>query len=97
MSCWTKKHQSWSRDAESDHRCVVAKFEIAAKEAKGKPRQPKAPKEECQNETNEDGKQQEYLDIEQEVKETELKKKKQKEQQVRLQIRVRKQQKKSNN
>ena len=69
-----KKHQSWSRDAESDHRCVVAKFEITAKEAKGKPRQPKAPNEECQNETNEDGKQQEYLDIEQEVKETELKK-----------------------
>ena len=37
-----RKHQSWSRDAEStdilhmgsDHRCVMAKFEIAAKEVK---------------------------------------------------------------
>ena len=78
-----KKHLTWSRDAEStdilhmgsDHRCVMAKFEITAKEVKGKPRKPKAPMEERQNETNEDGKQQEYLDIEQEVKETELKKK----------------------
>ena len=85
---WTvlldRKHQSWSRDAEStdilhmesDHGCVMAKFEIAAKEAKGKPRQPKAPMEERQNETNEGGKQQEYLDIEEEVKKTESKKKK---------------------
>ena len=42
--------------------------------------------EECRNEIKEEGKQQEYLDIEQEVKETELKKKIQKERQVRLQI-----------
>ena len=77
-----KKHPTWSRDAEStdilhmrsDHRCVMAKFEITAKEVKGKPRKPKAPMEERPNETNEDGKQQEYLDIEQEVKETESKK-----------------------
>ena len=42
-----KKHMAWSRDAEStdilhmgsDHRCVMAKFEITAKEKKGKPRQ----------------------------------------------------------
>ena len=97
-----KKHQSWSRDAESTdilhmgshHRCVMAKFEIPTKEVKGKSRKPKAPMEERPNETNEDGKQQEYLDIEQEVKETELKKKKQEVQQVGLQTRVRKQQKK---
>ena len=79
-----KKLLSWSRDAEStdilhmgsDHRCVIAKFEITAKEVKGKPRQSNAPVEERQNETKEDGKQQKDLDIEQEVKETELKKKK---------------------
>ena len=79
-----KELLSWSRDAEStdilhmggDHGCVMAKFEITAKEVKGKPRQPKAPMEERQNETKEDGKQQKYMDIEQEVKETELKKKK---------------------
>ena len=71
-----KKHQSWIRDAEStdilymgsDHRCVMAKFEITAKEAKGQPRQSKALMKERQNETDEDEKQQEYLDIEQEVK-----------------------------
>ena len=76
-----KKHQSWSNHAEStdilhmgsDHRCVMAKFEIPKEKAKGKPRQSKAPMEEQQNETYEDGKQQEYLDIEQEVTETELK------------------------
>ena len=40
-----KKHHSWSRDAEandtihmgSDHRCVMAKFEIPKEKAKGKP------------------------------------------------------------
>ena len=53
----------------------MAKFEITTKEVKGKPRKPKAPMEERRNETNEEGKQQDYLDIEQEVKETELKKK----------------------
>ena len=51
----------------------MAKFEIAKEKAKGKPRQPKAPATEQQSETNEDEKQQKYLDIEQEVKETELK------------------------
>ena len=78
-----KKHITWSRDAEStdilhmgsDHRCVMARFEITAKEVKGKPRKTKAPTEEHRNETNEEGKQQDYMDIEQEVKETELKKK----------------------
>ena len=77
-----KKHLTWSRDAEStdilhmgsDHRCVMAKFEITAKEVKGKPRKPKAPMEDRPKETNEDEKQQEYLDIEQEVQEIELKK-----------------------
>ena len=71
-----KKHPTWSRDAEStdilhmgsDHRCVMAKFEITAKEVKGKPRKPKAPMVDRPKETNEDEKQQEYLDIEQEVK-----------------------------
>ena len=79
-----KKHLTWSRDAEStdilhmgsDHRCVMAMFEIPKEKAKGKPRQYKAPVKEQQNETNEDGKKQEYQDIEQEVKETELKKSK---------------------
>ena len=79
-----KKHKTWSRDAEStdivhmgsDHRCVMAKFEITTKDAMGKPRKPKVTKEERPNETNEDEKQQEYLDIEQEVKETESKKEK---------------------
>ena len=77
-----RKHLNWSKDAEStdilhmgsDHRCVMAKFEITAKEAKGKPRKPKAPRVDRPNETNVDEKQQEYLDIEQELKETELKK-----------------------
>ena len=52
-----QQHQSWSRDAEStdilhmgsDHRCVMAKFEIAKEKAKGKPRQPKAPATEQQS------------------------------------------------
>ena len=77
-----KKHLTWSRDAEStdilhkgsDHRCVMARFDITAKEVKGQPRQSKAPMEDRLKETNVDEKQQEYLDIEQEVKETELKK-----------------------
>ena len=79
-----KIHQSWSRDAKSTdilhmgsgHRCVMAKFEITAKEVKGKPRKLKAPMMDRPKETNVDEKQQEYLDIEQEVKETELKKNK---------------------
>ena len=79
-----QKHQPWSRDAEStdilhmgsDHRCVMAKLEITAKEEKGKQRKQKAPMVDRQKEINEDDKQQEYLDIEQEVKETEWKKNK---------------------
>ena len=54
----------------------MAKFEITAEDVKGKSRKPKVTKEERPNETNEDEKQQEYLDIEQEVKETESKKEK---------------------
>ena len=74
-----KKHYSWSRDAEandtihmgSDHRCVMAKFEIPKEKAKGKPRQTKAPKNEQQRETCEEDQEQKYLDIEHEVKEAE--------------------------
>ena len=72
-----KKHYSWSRDAEandtihkgSDHRCVMAKFEIP--KDKGKPRHNKAPKCERERETCEDGNEQKYRDLEQEVKEAE--------------------------
>ena len=67
-----KKHHSWSRDAEandilhmgSDHRCVMAKFEIPKEKTKGKPRQTKAPATEQQSETRDDVKQQKYLDLE---------------------------------
>ena len=77
-----KKHVTWSRDAEStdilhmgsDHRCVMAKFEITTKEKKGKTRHPKAPVKEHRNNIKEEGKQLEYLEIEQEVKESEIKK-----------------------
>ena len=77
-----KKHVAWSRDAEStdilhmgsDHRCVMAKFEINTKEKKGKPQHPKAPVKEHRNEIREEGKQLEYLEIEQEVKQSEIKK-----------------------
>ena len=55
----------------SDHRCVMAKFEIPKEKAKGKPRQNKAPVSEQLIETCDDEKQQKYLDIEQEVKEVE--------------------------
>ena len=72
-----KKHYPWSRDAEandtihmgSDHRCVMAKFEIPRD--KGKSRHTKAPKSERETETCEDGNEQKYRDLEQEVKEAE--------------------------
>ena len=53
----------------SDHRCVMAKFEIP--KDKSKPRHTKAPKGERENETCEDGNEQNYRDLEQEVKEAE--------------------------
>ena len=77
-----KKHIAWSRDAEatdilhmgSDHRCVMAKFEVTAKVKNGKPRHQKAPDKEHRNEIKEEGKQLEYLEIEQEVKDADIKK-----------------------
>ena len=76
-----KKHHSWSRDAEandilhmgSDHRCVMAKFEIPKEKNKRTPRQSKAPATEQRSETCEEGKQLKYLDLEQEVEEAESK------------------------
>ena len=78
-----KKHVAWSRDAEatdilhmgSDHRCVMAKFEITAKVKRGKTRHQMAPVDKNRNEIKEDGKQREYLEIEQEVRDSEIKKK----------------------
>ena len=72
-----RKHYSWSRDAEandtihmgSDHRCVMAKFEIPKE--KGKPRHTKAPTTEREGDTCEDEYEQRYRDLEQEVKEAE--------------------------
>ena len=74
-----RKHYKWSRDAEasdtihtgSDHRCVVARFEIPKDKEKGKPRKIKAPATEQHSEKCEDEKQQKYLDLEQRVKEAE--------------------------
>ena len=74
-----RKHYQWSRDAEvsdtihmgSDHRCVMARFEIPKKKEKGKSRKTKAPLTEQQSEKSDDGKQQKYLDLEQRVKEAE--------------------------
>ena len=59
-----KQHYSWSRDAEandtihmgSDHRCVMAKFEIP--KDRGKSRHTNAPKCERERETCEDGNEQ---------------------------------------
>ena len=53
----------------SDRRCVMAMFEIP--KDKGKSRHTKAPKCERESETCEDGNEQKYRDLEQEVKETE--------------------------
>ena len=72
-----RKHYSWSRDAEandtihmgSDHRCVMAKFEIPKE--KGKPCHTKAPKTEREGDTCEDEYEQKYRELEQEVKEAE--------------------------
>ena len=93
-----KKHHSWSRDAEtndtihmgSDHKGVMAKFEIQKGKAKGKPRQNKAPTAEQQREMCDDENQQQYLFLEQEVKEAESGKA-QRMQQERRQKQVRKQ------
>ena len=72
-----KKHYSWSTDAEandtihmgSDHRCVLAKFEIPKE--KGKLRHTMAPMTEQHGETCEEEQEQKYIDLEQEVKEAE--------------------------
>ena len=72
-----KKHFSWSRDAEAndsihmerDHRCVMAKFEIP--KDKCKPRHTQAPKCGREGEKCEDGNEQKYRDLEQEVEEAE--------------------------
>ena len=77
-----RKHYSWSRDAEandtihmgSDHRCVMANFEIPKE--KGKPRHTKAPTSEREGDTYGDGNEQKYRDLEQEVKEAEPEKSK---------------------
>ena len=53
----------------SDHRCVMAKFEIP--KDKSKSRHTKAPECERESETCEDGNEQKYRDLEQEVKEAE--------------------------
>ena len=74
-----RKHYEWSRDAEasdkihmgSDHRCVMARFEIPKEKEKGKPRKTKAPVTEQQSEKSDDEKQQKYLELEQRVKEAE--------------------------
>ena len=72
-----RKHYPWSRDAEandtihmgSDHRCVMAKFEIPKDQ--GKPRHNKAPKCESERKTYDDDNEQKNGDLEQEVKEAE--------------------------
>ena len=74
-----RKHYKWSRDAEasdtihmgSDHRCVMARFEIPKEKVKSNPRKTKAPVIEQQSEKSDDEKQQKYLDLEQRVKEAE--------------------------
>ena len=72
-----RKHYCWSKDAEandtidmgSDHRCVMAKFEIP--DAKRKPRRNKAPSTDLGNVTSEDEHELKYNDLEQEVKDAE--------------------------
>ena len=67
-----RKHYKWSRDAEasdtihmgSDHRCVMARFEIPKEKEKSNPRKTKAPVIEQQSEKSDDEKQQKYLDLE---------------------------------
>ena len=66
-----QKDYSWSRDAEandtihmgSDHRCVMAKFEIP--KDGGESRHTRAPKGERESEKCEDGNEQKYRDLEQ--------------------------------
>ena len=72
-----RKHYSWSKDAEandkvhmgSDHRCVMAKFEIP--KDRGKPRHSKAPTTEREGDVSDDEQQHKYKDLEQEVKDAE--------------------------
>ena len=72
-----RKHRSWSKDAEandkvhvgSDHRCVMAMFEIPKE--RGKPRHSKAPTIEREGDINDDEQQQKYKDLEQNVKDAE--------------------------
>ena len=72
-----RKHYSWSKDAEandtvhmgSDHRCVIAKFEIPKE--RGKPRHSKAPMTEREGDISDDEQQQKYKDLEQQVKDAE--------------------------
>ena len=74
-----RKHYQWSRDAEaidtihmeSDHRCVMARFEILKEKEKGKPRKTKAPVAEQQRERSDDEQQQKSLELGQRVKEAE--------------------------
>ena len=75
-----RKHYSWSKDSEandtidmeSDHRCVMAKFEIPKE--KSKPRRTKAATTDCERDTCEDEHEQRYRVLEQEVKEAEPRK-----------------------
>ena len=55
----------------SDHRCVMARFEIPKTKEKGKPRKTKAPETEQHSEKSDDEKQQKYLELQHEVKEAE--------------------------
>ena len=72
-----RKHYSWNKDAEandkvhmgSDHRCVMAKFEIPKE--RGKPRHSKAPATEREGDISDDEQQQKYKDFEQEAKDAE--------------------------
>ena len=72
-----RKHHKWSRDAEaydtihmgSDHRCVVARFEIPKDKEKSKLRKTKAPSIEQNSARCDDEKQQKYLDLQQRIKE----------------------------
>ena len=59
-------------DMGSDHRCVMAKFEIP--KVRRKPRRNKAPPTDCERDTCEDEHELMYRDLEQEVKEAEPKK-----------------------
>ena len=64
-----RKHYKLSRDASdtihmgSDHRCVMARFEIPKEKEKGKPRKTKAPVTEQQSGKSDDEKQQKYLEL----------------------------------